>query len=170
MYSPLFSHCLVEAKCGICEDRIQSSLATIILIVKLEMWFKPFRTITWSQGFSHLPSHRWASSTASYVSRGPWSHKSRVFCCNSFSLCFSCQFSHIMSPYMTERILPQKWKPSKSDTKWCDNKELNMCVWFRFINVGILSMPLWKKNITKQVGRRARWMRTWGRGMKGKFI
>lgn len=29
------------------------------------------------------------------------------------------------------------------DTKWCDNKS-NICACFRFINAGILSMPLWK--------------------------
>ena len=43
------------------------------------------------------------------------------------------------------------------DTKWCDNKS-NISAWFRFINVVILSMPLWKKKITKQLGKTARWI------------
>ena len=54
------------------------------------------------------------------------------------------------------------------DTKWCDDKS-NICAWFRFINVGILSMLLWKKKITKQLGRTARWIWTWGGRWKGRI-
>lgn len=54
------------------------------------------------------------------------------------------------------------------DTKWCDNKN-NLSAWFRFINVGILSMPFRKKRITKQLGKIARWIWRWGGWWRGRI-
>ena len=42
--------------------------------------------------------------------------KASCFVCNSFPLYFFICHLHVMSPYMTERILLQKWNSSKS---WC---------------------------------------------------
>ena len=58
--------------------------------------------------------------------------------------------------------------PQSHDVKWCDNKS-HTCAWFGFINIGILSIPLWKYWITKHWGKTTRWM--WGRGggRRGRF-
>ena len=58
--------------------------------------------------------------------------------------------------------------PQSHDTKWCDNKS-HTCAWFRFINIGILSIPLWRKRITKHWGKTTRWMWRRGGGRRGRI-
>ena len=76
------------------------------------------QTITWSPGLlsSYLPI-AWASSTTSRLLRALVSQRQVVLFVTLFSLYFFTCHSHVMSPYMAQGILPQKWKPSKSRYK-----------------------------------------------------
>ena len=157
---------VVEAKCGIVrpesttfseDNNSDSEIEDVVETIP-----EPSPGV---QGFSHpaFPSPEPLAQPVKSLA-GFGLTKVSCFVCNSFfPALFHMPFTCYVPLWWQKGYCHRNGSLQSRDTKWCDSKS-NIWAWFRFINVCILSMPLWKKKITKQLERTARWIWRWGAG------
>ena len=148
--SPVFT--VLEAKCGILRPESTTFSQDISSDSYVEDVVETFpQPSPWFEGICHpvFPSPEPVSKLLKSVAGLGHTKVSCSVCNSSFPV-----FVHIPVPWSLwwqKGSQHRNRSPQSHDMKWCDNKS-HTCAWFRFINIGIWSMLLWKKRITKHWG------------------